>query len=41
MPKSLDRPDWQHSQDYWSESERFPQIDVNDPVFAYEAPRQS
>lgn len=36
MPKRLDRPEWQHTQDYWSEKDRFPEIDVEDRTFAYE-----
>lgn len=35
LPKRLPRQDWQHTQDYWSEKERFPEIDVEDPVFSY------
>ncbi|MCL8385785.1 flavin-containing monooxygenase [Xanthobacter aminoxidans] len=36
MPKRLDLPDWQHTQDYWSEKDRFAAIDVANPVFHYE-----
>lgn len=35
MPKRLDLPDWQHTQDYWSEKDRFAEIDVADGVFRY------
>lgn len=35
MPKRLDRPDWQHTQDYWTEKDRFPEIDVEDRAFSY------
>jgi cation diffusion facilitator CzcD-associated flavoprotein CzcO len=36
LPKRLDCPDWQHTQDYWSECERFPLIDLTGDVFVYE-----
>jgi len=36
LPKRLDRPEWQHTQDYWSERERFPLIDLAGKVFIYD-----
>lgn len=30
LPKRLDIPEWQHSQDYWTERELFPAIDLDD-----------
>ncbi|MEM7169806.1 MAG: NAD(P)/FAD-dependent oxidoreductase [Pseudomonadota bacterium] len=36
MPKRLDDPNWQHTQDYWSEKERFAAIDVASQIFRYE-----
>jgi len=36
LPKRLDRPEWQHTQDYWSEKDLFPQIDFSDAAFVYE-----
>ena len=36
MPKRLDREDWQHTQDYWSEKDRFAAIDVAGRAFRYE-----
>jgi cation diffusion facilitator CzcD-associated flavoprotein CzcO len=36
LPKRGDKPEWQHSQDYWSEKEQFPAIDLTDPAFVYE-----
>ncbi|MGD9920090.1 MAG: flavin-containing monooxygenase [Pseudorhodoplanes sp.] len=36
MPKRLDVPDWQHTQDYWSEIDRFSAIAVTDPALCYE-----
>jgi hypothetical protein len=36
LPKRLDRQDWQHTQDYWLERDRFPQIDLSDAAFVYE-----
>ncbi len=36
LPKRLDKPEWQHTQDYWTEKDEFPAIDLDDPVFVYE-----
>ena len=36
MPRRLDREDWQHTQDYWSEKDRFAAIDVAGRAFRYE-----
>lgn len=35
MPKRGDKPEWQHTQDYWREKNEFPDIDLNDRVFVY------
>ena len=35
LPKRGDRPEWQHTQDYWSEKDVFPAIDLDDPAFVY------
>jgi cation diffusion facilitator CzcD-associated flavoprotein CzcO len=35
LPKRGDKPEWQHSQDYWTEKDQFPLIDLNDPAFVY------
>jgi cation diffusion facilitator CzcD-associated flavoprotein CzcO len=35
MPKRLDKPEWQHTQDYWAEKDIFPAIDLDDPAFVY------
>lgn len=35
LPKRLAHPDWQHTQDYWTEKDRLPEIDVANPVFSY------
>jgi cation diffusion facilitator CzcD-associated flavoprotein CzcO len=35
LPKCGDKPEWQHTQDYWSEKDEFPAIDLNDPLFVY------
>ncbi|WP_374471123.1 flavin-containing monooxygenase [Phenylobacterium sp.] len=39
LPKRGDKPDWQHTQDYWSEKDVFPQIDLDDAAFVYEGAR--
>ncbi len=36
LPKRGDKPEWQHSQDYWREKDAVPAINLDDPVFVYE-----
>jgi cation diffusion facilitator CzcD-associated flavoprotein CzcO len=36
LPKRGDKPEWQHTQDYWSEKDQFPAIDLEDSAFAYD-----
>src|SRR5262249_14462289 len=36
LPKRGDKPEWQHSQDYWTEKDQFAAIDLNDATFVYE-----
>jgi cation diffusion facilitator CzcD-associated flavoprotein CzcO len=36
LPKRGDKPEWQHTQDYWSEKDEFPAIDLTDRAFVYE-----
>lgn len=33
LPKAGDKPEWRHSQDYSFESQEFPKIDFDDPIF--------
>jgi cation diffusion facilitator CzcD-associated flavoprotein CzcO len=35
LPKRGDKPEWQHTQDYWNEKDEFPAIDLDDGVFVY------
>ena len=35
LPKRGDKPEWQHSQDYWNEKDQFPAIDLDDTAFVY------
>jgi cation diffusion facilitator CzcD-associated flavoprotein CzcO len=35
MPRRGSNPVWQHTQDYWSEREELPKIDLNGPEFIY------
>jgi hypothetical protein len=35
LPKRGDKPEWQHTQDYWNEKNVFPAIDLEDPAFVY------
>jgi cation diffusion facilitator CzcD-associated flavoprotein CzcO len=36
LPHRGDKPEWQHTQDYWTEKDEFRAIDLDDPVFRYE-----
>lgn len=36
LPRRGDKPEWQHTQDYWTEKDAFPAIDLDDGCFAYE-----
>jgi cation diffusion facilitator CzcD-associated flavoprotein CzcO len=35
LPKRGDKAEWQHSQDYWTEKDQFPAIDLDDKAFVY------
>ena len=35
LPKRGDKPEWQHTQDYWAEKVQIPDIDLEDGVFDY------
>jgi hypothetical protein len=37
LPKRGDKPEWQHSQDYWREKNALPAIDLAAPEFVYDA----
>jgi cation diffusion facilitator CzcD-associated flavoprotein CzcO len=43
LPKSGGKREWRHSQDYWSDKDTFPAMDLNDPAFVYTplAPKRS
>jgi cation diffusion facilitator CzcD-associated flavoprotein CzcO len=36
MPKSGDKPEWQHTQDYWTEKNELPAIDLDDGCLSYD-----
>ena len=36
LPKRGNKPEWQHTQDYWTERNEFPRIDFNDRIFRYD-----
>ena len=36
LPKRLDQPGWQHSQDYTRDRNSFPAIDLNGREFVYD-----
>jgi cation diffusion facilitator CzcD-associated flavoprotein CzcO len=36
LPKRGDKPEWQHTQDYWTERTAIPAIDLDGPEFRYE-----
>ncbi len=35
LPKRGDKPEWQHTQDYWNEKDEFPAIDLDGAAFVY------
>jgi cation diffusion facilitator CzcD-associated flavoprotein CzcO len=35
LPKRLDHPQWQHTQDYWMDKDELPAIDLGGPEFRY------
>jgi cation diffusion facilitator CzcD-associated flavoprotein CzcO len=35
LPQAGDKPEWRHTQDYWTEKDIFPRIDLDDPAFRY------
>jgi hypothetical protein len=35
LPNRGDKPEWEHTQDYWMEKDEFPAIDLTGPEFAY------
>jgi len=35
LPKRGDKPEWQHTQDYWREKDEIPAIDLDGPEFIY------
>jgi cation diffusion facilitator CzcD-associated flavoprotein CzcO len=35
LPKRGDKPEWQHTQDYWREKDEFPAIDLSGTEFRY------
>jgi cation diffusion facilitator CzcD-associated flavoprotein CzcO len=35
LPKRGDKPEWQHTQDYWTEKDEFPAVDLDDSLFVY------
>ena len=36
MPRRLDRPEWQHSQDYWVERDALPLVDLDDGCLVFD-----
>ena len=36
LPKRGDKPEWQHTQDYWAEKVQIPEIELEDAIFDYE-----
>ena len=35
LPRRGDKPEWPHTQDYWTEKDDFPAIDLDDAAFVY------
>ena len=36
MPKRGDKPEWQHTQDYWTEKTELPTLDLDDGCLIYD-----
>jgi hypothetical protein len=36
LPKRGDKPPWQHTQDYWTEKDELPAIDLDERALVYE-----
>jgi len=36
MPKRIDHPEWQHTQDYWHEKDALPEVDLDEASLVYE-----
>ena len=36
VPKRGDKPEWQHTQDYWAEKDELPSADLDDGCLVYE-----
>jgi cation diffusion facilitator CzcD-associated flavoprotein CzcO len=36
LPRRGDKPEWQHTQDYWTEKDEFPAIDLDGAEFVYD-----
>ena len=36
LPRRGDKPEWQHSQDYWAEKDEIPATDLDDAAFVYD-----
>ena len=36
LPKRLDKPEWQHNQDYWAEKDEIPNANFDDAAFVYD-----
>ncbi|MFT3808495.1 MAG: NAD(P)/FAD-dependent oxidoreductase [Micropepsaceae bacterium] len=41
LPQRGEKPEWQHTQDYWNEKDIFPAIDLNDAAFVYDGKRKA
>ncbi len=41
LPKRGNKPEWQHTQDYWAEKDIFPQINLDDAAFVYDGKRKA
>ncbi len=35
LPKRGDKPEWAHTQDYWTEKDAIPATDLDDAAFVY------
>lgn len=41
LPQRGEKPEWQHTQDYWSEKDVFPKIDLDGAAFVYDGKQKA
>ena len=41
LPRRGNKPEWQHTQDYWREKDEFPVLDLDDKALVYSGKKQA